>query len=128
MVHHHVHESDPHHPRDQKRDQDSTAKLGHGPCARPDGSGSNRDFPKKRQLVQRASGPDGDSGEGILCQHDREARSLPEQDIHIAELRTAADQDDALVDDVGRQLRRRAFEGNLGCLDHGIDGLGEACR
>jgi hypothetical protein len=76
-----------------------------------------RDFPQQVQLVQRSPGPDGDSGEGILCQHDRKARRLPEQDVEVAQLRAAADEHDALVDDVRRQLGRRALQRDLRGLD-----------
>ena len=76
-----------------------------------------RDFPQQGHIVQRSPGPDGDGGEGILCQHDREASGLPEQHVEVAQLRAAADEHDALVDDVRRQLGRRPLEGPLDRVD-----------
>ena len=50
---------------------------------------------------------------------------MTQDEIQIAQQRAAAGQHDALVDDVGRQFRRRVLERNLDRLDDGADRLGQ---
>ena len=52
-------------------------------------------------------------------------RLLPEQSIQVLEQRTAPGEHDALVDDVGGELRRRALERDAYGLDDAGDRLGE---
>src|SRR5690242_1870153 len=50
---------------------------------------------------------------------------MPKDVVEIAQKSAAARQHDALVDDVGGELRRRVLERDLDRLDDGADRLGE---
>ena len=85
--------------------------------------GADCDFFEEAEFVQAAAGADGDSGQRVFGQHDGKTGRFSQQDVHVLEARAAADQDDALVDDIRRQFRRRMLQRDLHGLDDGADRL-----
>ena len=77
-------------------------------------------------LLEAAAGAERDAGQRIVGDRDRQAGRMAQHEVEIAEQRAAAGQHDALVDDVGGELRRRVLERDLDRLDDGADRLGQA--
>src|SRR5215470_14315797 len=72
---------------------------------------------EEAELVEGAAGPQHDGELRVLGDHHRQARLLAEEHIEVLELGAAAREHDALVDDVGGELGRRALEDDA----HGVD-------
>ena len=68
------------------------------------------DFPEQVQLVEGPAGAEHDGALGRIGDHHRQAGLLAQQDVQVAQLRPAAREHDAAVDDVGRELGRRPLE------------------
>src|SRR5882724_11101246 len=58
----------------------------------------NGDALQQADLIQRPSRPHYDRGQRIVCQHNGEARLLPQEHIEITQQGAAPGEDDALVD------------------------------
>src|SRR5690606_18029319 len=69
-----------------------------------------RDVFEETQLVEHLARAHDDGGQGVFADHDRQTRLLAQQDVEVAQEGAASRQHDALVDDVGRELRRTALE------------------
>src|SRR6476646_827182 len=74
-------------------------------------------------FLERAASAERHAGERILGDRDRKARLVPKDFVQALQERTAAGQDDALIADVGGQLRRRILEGDANALDDRAHGL-----
>src|SRR5581483_3962153 len=67
-------------------------------------------FLEELELVERLAGAEHDGELRILRDHDRQAGLLAQEHVEVLELRAAAREHDAAVDDVGGELGRRALE------------------
>ncbi len=76
-------------------------------------------------LLERPAGADGDAGQGIVGDGDGKARLVAENLVQPLEQGAAAGQDDALVDDVGGELRRGILKRDPDALDDRPDRLAE---
>ena len=65
------------------------------------------------KMFQRFAATAHHAGQGIVGHHHGQAGFLLEQAVQVAQQRAAAGQGDALVGDVGAQLGRRLFQGDL---------------
>src|SRR5882672_7750853 len=62
------------------------------------------------EVLERHAGSFGDAVERVFGDIAGDAGDLREKLVHIAQKRAATRQDHALIDDVGRELRRRLLE------------------
>ena len=70
----------------------------------------DRDVLQEAQLVEHLARAHDDGRERIFGRHDRKTGFLSQEDVEVPEQRAATGEDDALVDDVGSELRRAALE------------------
>src|SRR2546422_10573395 len=81
---------------------------------RDDALGGDRHLLQQIELVEHFPRAQRDARQRILSLGHREVRFLAQQMIETEEQRATAGDDDALVDDVGRELRRRPLETEIG--------------
>src|SRR3546814_3371309 len=74
-------------------------------------------------LFQRPASPQRDAGQRIVGDGDGEAGLVAQHFVETLQQRAAAGEDDALVDDVGGQLRRGILERDADALDDRADRL-----
>src|SRR5439155_11966816 len=74
------------------------------------------------QLLEDLAAPARDAGEWVVGDVDRHLGGLGDACVESAEERAPAGEVDALVHDVGDELRRRLFDGVLDGVDDLIDG------
>src|SRR6059058_3219823 len=101
---------------------DEAAAAAAGPVMGPDRS-VDGDVLEERQFIQDLARSHDDGGERIVGQDHGQARLLAEKRVEIPEQRPATGQHDPLVDDVRRELGRRALETDTHGLDDLVDGL-----
>src|SRR3972149_4449224 len=97
-----------------------------GAVREPAASVRYRDFTQKLHLVQDLAGALDDAGEGVFGDRNRKLSLFPEYDVQVFEKRAASGQDYALVDQVGRKLRRGRFEHMLYRFNEGVYRLHQA--
>ena len=76
-------------------------------------------------MVEGLAASEDDGADGVVADHDGEARLFAQEHVEVLQQGSAAREDDALVDDVGGELRRRLLEREEHGLDDGVDRLGE---
>src|SRR5438270_7180246 len=76
-------------------------------------------------FFERAAGAERDAGERIVGDGDGKAGLVAQHLVEALEQRAAASQNDALVANVGRKLRRRILERDSNALDNRADRLGQ---
>ena len=76
-------------------------------------------------MIERLAAAEHDRADRIVADHHGQARLLAQQHVEVLEQRAAAGEHDALVDDVGRELGRRALEREQHRLDDRVDRLGQ---
>src|SRR5436309_10070450 len=101
---------------------DEAAAAAAGPVMGPDRS-VDGDVLEERQFIQDLARSHDNGGERIVGQDHGQARLLAEKRVEIPEQRPATGQHDPLVDDVRRELGRRALETDTHGLDDLVDGL-----
>src|SRR5579862_7698313 len=89
---------------------------------RPSG---DRDLLEELHMVERLAAAKNDGAYGIVTHHDRQAGLFAEEHVEVSQERSAAGDDDSLVDDVCRQLGRSLLEGGENGLDDGVNRLGQ---
>src|SRR5689334_18907634 len=72
--------------------------------------GGYRDVAQQGKFIEYLPGAEHDAGKGVFSGNDRQTGLLAQQDIQMAQERSAAGKDDPLVDQVGCQFGRRALE------------------
>ncbi|MNE27567.1 hypothetical protein D3C80_1209830 [compost metagenome] len=76
-------------------------------------------------MLQHLAAADGDAGQGIVSDLNRQTGMVADLDVQAAQQGAAARQHDALVGDVGSQFRRGRFQRDLDGLDDLRDRLGQ---
>ena len=79
-------------------------------------------------FLQRSSRPQGDAGERILGDRDRQAGFIAKHLVETLKQCTAARQDDALIADVGSKLRSRVLERDANAFNDRPDRLRQRFR
>src|ERR1051326_4227208 len=85
----------------------------------------DRNLPEQIEIGEHLARSERDARQRILGQRDREAGLFAQALVEVLQHRAAAGDDDALVHDVGRQLGRRALQGDTDGLDDRGDRLAE---
>src|SRR5690606_15723341 len=68
---------------------------------------------QRLDFLKGAPGADGNAGERLFRDGDRQASRLPQHMIEIAKQRAAAGENDTLVDDIGGKFRRGVLKRDL---------------
>ena len=76
-------------------------------------------------MVERLAASEDDRADGIVGHHHGEARLLAQEDVQVGQEGAASGEDDALVDDVGRELGRRLLQRQEDGLDDRVRRLGQ---
>src|SRR5205085_10054878 len=79
-------------------------------------------------LFHRAPGAQSDAGQGIVRNRHRQAGFVAQHLVEALQQGAAAGEHDALVDNVGGQLRRRILERDTHALDDRADRFGQCLR
>src|SRR5262249_35818509 len=82
-------------------------------------SGRNRDLLQERHIVERVAGAACGTGQRIVGHPDGQLRHVLKKPVEAAQECAAAGQYHALLDDVGRELRRRPLQTRTHRLDDG---------
>ena len=85
----------------------------------------DRNLPQQVEVRQHLAGAEHDRRQRILGHRERQAGLLAQPLVEILQHRAAAGQHDAAIDDVGRQLGRRALERDAHGVDDDVDGFGQ---
>src|SRR5690606_31123685 len=80
-------------------------------------------FLQELDVIERLAAAEDDRADRVVAHHDGQPRLLAEEDVEVLQERATAREHDALVADVGRELGRRALEGDEDRLDDRVDRL-----
>ena len=83
----------------------------------------DRNLPQQVEVRQHLAGAEHHRRQRVLGHRQRQARLLAQALVEVLQHGPAAGQHDAAVDDVGRQLGRRALEHRANRIDDRVDRL-----
>src|SRR5438309_173873 len=87
--------------------------------------GGDRHLFQKFELIEHLAHAERDARERVFTLRDGQVRLLAQQVVDAAEQRPPARDHDALVHDIGRELRRGPLQARADCLDNRHDGLAQ---